>query len=356
MRSVLRFLLFVLLIGMAVSILYLWTSVRRQGGITPDEVPPLTALDHEFTALVARVLPSVVSIDVTPVSEANPRLRLMQMLLGREDAPVMASGVIVSDKGHVVTNLHVIASAKAVEVHLNDGRVLAAKFVGADAPSDIAILKIDAEGLKPLAFGDSDKVRVGQMVFAVGNPLGLEETVTQGIISAKGRRTTSEAANEFFQTDAAVNQGNSGGPLVDLRGEVIGINNSISPQGQGIGFAIPSNIVRRVFESIRDHGRFIRPWFGASMRTLTPQLARQLDLADTGGALVLQVHPGSPAEKAGLRPWDVIVKFNGRPVRDIIELRNRVVEAEIGEPVSLEVLREGSEKTLETVIVAEPGV
>lgn len=356
MRSLLRFLLFVLVVGLALGLLYFWTKDRRQGD---SPLPSLVDLDREFTALVARVLPSVVSIDVTPADAVNPRLKMMQMLLGgagTEAAPLMASGVIVSEQGHIVTNLHVVAGAKLVEVHLNDGRVLSARFVGADAPSDIAILKVDAEGLRPLEFGDSDQVQVGQMVFAVGNPLGLEATVTQGIISAKGRRTTSEVANEFFQTDAAINQGNSGGPLIDLRGQIIGINNSISPEGRGIGFAIPSNTVRRVFESIRDHGRFIRPWFGAYMRPLTPQLAGQLGLPDALGAMVLLVHEGSPAEKAGLRPGDVIVEWNGRPIRDAIDLRNRVVEMTIGQPATMRVRRGGGEVRLETAIVAEPGV
>lgn len=356
MKSLLRFLLFVFVVGMAVAILYL----SRRGG--PEAAPApaasmLLAMDREFTALVAQVLPSVVSIDVAPTETENPRQKLLRMLLGgnAKDAPRMASGVIVSEKGHIVTNLHVVAGEGAIEVHLNDGRALMARRVGADGPSDIAILKIDAEGLRPLPFGNSDAVSVGQMVFAVGNPLGLEETVTQGIISAKGRRASSEAANEFFQTDAAINQGNSGGPLMDMRGEIIGINNSISPQGQGIGFAIPSNTVRRVFENIRDYGRFIRPWFGAYMRSLSPQLAQQMGLPDASGALVLLVYEGSPAEKGGLKSGDVILEFNGKPVRDMIDLRNRVVETDIGQKATMRVRRDGREMTLETVIAAEPG-
>jgi serine protease Do len=247
-----------------------------------------------------------------------------------------------------------VNNAAAVQVQLADGRTLPAKFVGADGPSDIAILKIEGESLVPLPFGDSDKVNVGQMVFAVGNPLGLQETVTQGIISAKGRRALSEAANEFFQTDAAINPGSSGGPLVNLDGEIIGINNSISPQGQGIGFAIPSNTVRRAFESIRDHGRFIRPWFGAYMRSLTPQLAQQLGLPDAVGVLVMLTYEGSPAEKGGVKPGDVIVEFNGKPIRDLLDLRNRVAETDIGEKVAMRVRRQGNELSLQTVLAAEP--
>jgi serine protease Do len=271
------------------------------------------------------------------------------------EATASGSGVIVSPEGHIVTNLHVVAGAGAVEVQLGDGRSLPAGLVGADSLSDIAILKIDAPDLKYLPLGDSDAVNVGQMVFAVGNPLGLHETVTQGIISAKGRRAQSEAANEFFQTDAAINPGNSGGPLVNLRGEIIGINNSVSLKGQGIGFAIPSNTVRHVFESIRDYGRFIRPWFGAYMRSVTRQLAAQLRLPDETGAFVMRVYNGSPAELGGLKPGDVIVEYNGKPIRDAIDLRNRVIETEIGQKVLLQVRRAGHELEVPVVITAEPG-
>jgi serine protease Do len=362
MKSLLRFLLFVVIAAAAVGGLYLWKNARSKPvdettiSIAPSNRSLLTALDREFTALVNQVLPSVVSIEAIPADAVDPRLQMLRLLFGGNEpgARPSGSGVIVSDSGHVVTNLHVVSNASSVQVQLADGRTLPAKFVGADGPSDIALLKIEAEGLQPLPFGNSDKVNVGQMVFAVGNPLGLQETVTQGIISAKGRRALSEAANEFFQTDAAVNPGNSGGPLVNLGGEIIGINNSISPQGQGIGFAIPSNTVRRVFESIRDHGRFIRPWFGAYMRSLTPQLAQQLGLPDASGVLVMLTYEGSPAEKGGVKSGDVIIEFNGKPIRDLIELRNRVAETDIGQKVAMRVRRAGKELSLQTVLAAEP--
>ncbi len=362
MRSLLRFLLFVVIIGAAVGILYFWKGARPVPPPPIDlhgRLPMLTALDQEFTNLVAQVLPSVVSIEAIPADAGNRQVQLLRMLLlGRNDLGPLAaesgSGVIVSDEGHIVTNLHVISGAGSVQVQLADGRTMSARLVGSDPMSDIAILKVEADGLRALTFGDSDHVNVGQLVFAVGNPLGLQETVTQGIISARGRRASSEAANEFFQTDAAINPGNSGGPLVDLKGEIIGINNAVSAQGQGIGFAIPSNTVRRVFENIRDYGRFIRPWFGASMRSLTPQLAQQLHQPDTVGVLVLFVYQGSPAEMGGLKPYDVILEFNGKPIRDLIDLRNRVVETDVGQKVSLKVRRDGREQTLQVVIAAEP--
>jgi len=352
MKSLLSFLGFVVLSAAIVAAVYLWRKAnpRTEPALT---LPSLTELDREFTSLVAQVLPAVVSINAIPAA-TNPRAMILQRMMGTEGA-ASGSGVIVSPEGHIVTNLHVVAGAGAVEVQLGDGRSMPAGLVGADPLSDIAILKVDATDLKYLPFGDSDAVNVGQMVFAVGNPLGLHETVTQGIISAKGRRAQSEAANEFFQTDAAINPGNSGGPLVNLRGEIIGINNSVSLQGQGIGFSIPSNTVRHVFESIRDYGRFIRPWFGAYMRRVTPQLAAQLRLPDETGALVMFVYKNSPAELAGLRQGDVIVEYNGKPIRDAIDLRNRVIETEIGQKAVLRVRRAGQELDVPVVITAEPG-
>jgi len=361
MRSLLRFFGFILLAGAVIGAAYWWRNLRPAtpvAGAAPENLPSLVVLDREFTSLVASVIPSVVSINATGAQNNDPRLQMLRMLRGGlypQGPQPSGSGVIVSDRGHIVTNLHVVQNAAAIEVQLNDGRALPAELVGTDPPSDLAILRINADGLRPLAFGDSDKVQVGQMVFAVGNPLGLQETVTQGIISAKGRRALSEAANEFFQTDAAINPGNSGGPLINLRGEIIGLNNAQSAQGQGIGFAIPSNTVRRVFESIRDYGRFIRPWFGAYMRSLTPQMARQLRLPDPFGVLVLLVYDGSPAEQAGLKPGDVITEFNGRPVRDLIDLRNRVAETDIGQKVTMQVQRGETLLDLHTVIAAEPG-
>lgn len=363
MRSLLRFLAFLLLAAAVIGGSLWWKKARdRDAGavpISPEKLPSLVALDREFTRLVAGVIPSVVSINATRAHDSDPRLQMLRLLHGGSyptGSQPSGSGVIVSDRGHIVTNLHVVQGAASIEVQLNDGRELPAEFVGADGPSDIAILQINTDGLRPLLFGDSDSVEVGQMVFAVGNPLGLQETVTQGIISGKGRRALSEAANEFFQTDAAINPGNSGGPLVNLRGEIIGLNNALSTQGQGIGFAIPSNTVRRVFESIRDYGRFIRPWFGAYMRSLTPQLTRQLNLPDDMGVLVMLVYEGSPAEQGGLKPGDVITEFNGRLIRDLLDLRNRVAETDIGQKVTMQVRRKGTIVNLHTVIAAEPGI
>jgi len=360
MKSILRFLLFVSLLVAAVAGLYVWRNGRTDAGETAGaRLPGLAALDREFTTLVASVVPSVASINAIPAHHIDSQVNPLQILLGGapgvQPPPELGSGAIVSKDGFVVTNWHVISRAAAVEVQLNDGRTLPAKFVGADAPSDVAILKIEARDLTPIPFGNSDAVAVGQTVFAIGNPFGLQESVTKGIISAKGRRTMSEAANEFFQTDAPIFPGNSGGPLVDLKGRLIGLNNAVLPRTDGIGFAIPSNTVRRIFESIRDHGRVIRPWFGVNMIPLTPALAAQLQLGDIRGALVGATIGNSPAARAGVQPGDVIVSFNGRPILDWIDLRNRVAETEPGKQISLVVKRAGRALTLNAIAEKQPG-
>ncbi|MCX7868331.1 MAG: trypsin-like peptidase domain-containing protein [Terrimicrobiaceae bacterium] len=358
MRSLLRFLLFIAVLGLVLAVVILLRERTAPAAAGAPAAPSaLEAADHEFTSLVAAVLPSVVSIDALPPEAVDPRAHLFKLLMGMPPGqvlPQLGSGVIVSPEGHVVTNFHVIERAGAVRVHLSDGRTLPARFLGGDQRSDVAILKVEAGGLEPARWGDSDAVRIGQKIFAVGNPLGLQETVTQGIISGKGRRDLGEAGNEFFQTDAAINPGNSGGPLFNVRGEMVGVANMVAAGGEGVAFAIPSNTVRRVFESIRDHGRFIRGWFGALVRPLTPQLAGQLGLAEPRGALILGAYENSPAQAAGLRAGDVIVEFNGRPIRDHIDLRNRVAECEVGRPASIRFIREGRELEARAVIAPEP--
>lgn len=332
-------------------------SIDRESS---DHAPgSLDRMDREFTDLVERVIPSVVSITTTTAPDRDALVRQFFGIGRGGVAPSnkMGSGMVVSPEGYIVTNWHVVNGATEVTVQLSDGRSMPARFAGADQRSDIAVLKIDAEGLTPIAFGDSENVRVGQMVFAVGNPFGLQETVTQGIISAKGRRTLSEAANEFFQTSTTINPGNSGGPLIDIRGNVIGINNFIlskSGGSEGIGFAIPSNVARRVYEDIVEKGRVIHPWFGVVMRPLTRSLAHQLGLGETKGALVAATMANSPAERSGLMPGDVIISFNGKPIRDEKDLRNRVAESLVGTPASLTIRRNGAESDLKAVMEEEP--
>ena len=323
------------------------------------ETPTLAVIDEEQTRLIAKLIPSVVSIITT---DAPSREELLREFFGfsNEVSPAankMGSGMIVSSQGHIITNWHVVKDAVQIIVQLNDGRTLPAKLTGFDEHADIAVLKIHAPGLIPIALGDSDLVKVGQQVFAIGNPFGLQETVTQGIISAKGRRAMSEATNEFFQTSTQINPGNSGGPLINIHGEVIGINNFIISQSggaEGLSFAIPSNVAHRIYNDIIEYGRVTRPWFGVATRSLNPALAEQLGLKKISGALVLTTLPGSPAEAAGLKPGDLIVEFNGKPIVDRVDLRNRVAETEVGKEVQMALLRHGTPMTLTAKIQEEP--
>jgi serine protease Do len=272
----------------------------------------------------------------------------------------LGSGVIVSQEGHILTNHHVVANMDKIQVQLTDGRVVPAQLIGTDEQTDIAVLKISADKIEPLRLGDSDDVRVGQMVFAVGNPFGLQETVTQGIISAKGRRAMADSGVEFLQTDAAVNQGNSGGPLINLKGEIIGINSAIFSTTQegswlGISFAIPSNVAKRALESVLKTGRIVRGYLGVTMvniSQLAPEIRQQFALTDKEGAVVAQVMPDSPADLAGLKPGDQIRRFNGRTVPDRIFFRSRVAELDVHAKAELTILRAGQEHTL-TVQIAE---
>ena len=369
MRNLLRFLVFVIVAACAVGILFLWrtavptpveaTSPASPAGPPSPGSPVLTQIDREFTALIGNVLPSVVSINALPAQTVDPRANYLRQFLGAgpgvRPSAQQGSGAIVSTDGFIVTNWHVIAEAGAVEVHLNDGRSLPAKFVGGDRIADVAVLKIEAGNLKALTFADSDDVRIGQMVIAVGNPFGLEETVTKGIVSGKGRKMMSEAANEFFQTDAPINPGNSGGPLVDLNGRIIAINNAVVQNTDGIGFAIPANTVRRIYENIREYGRVIRPWFGVVMLPITPLVADQLGLPDLKGALVQDTMENSPAAQAGLKPGDVILTYNDRPIGDWKDLRNRVAETEPGREVDVGIRRGGGDQKIRVRIEKQPG-
>lgn len=368
MKSFLQFLIFVLAITLALAGLYAWKSGHfgRQDEATTQEelvlphvkptipasaVPGLAALDDEFSRVASAVIPSVVSITARRSAAVDPREELLRRFFGLppKEAPPdtpQGSGVIVSAEGHIVTNLHVVQGAGEILVALSDGRRLPGNLLGADPLSDIAVLKIEAENLPPLAFADSEKVRVGQIVFAVGSPFGLQETITHGIISARERLFSSESVNEFFQTDAAINRGNSGGPLVNIRGEVVGINNFIlseSGGSQGLGFSIPSNSVRRALEQIVMHGRVLRPYLGVQSANLAEPGAR--------GALIENVLPGSPAQEAGLRPGDVIAKFDGRDIRDFNDLRKRVAAAKVGAEIKVEVSRGERTFTLPVTLV-----
>ncbi|MCC6589265.1 MAG: Do family serine endopeptidase [Bryobacterales bacterium] len=263
----------------------------------------------------------------------------------------LGSGVIVRADGYCLTNHHVVDGAQEIQVELNDGRRVPAKLVGSDAPSDLALLKIDVNSLPVLRLGNSDDVRVGDVALAVGNPLGVGQTVTMGIISAKNRTTgVGEGTFEdFLQTDAPINQGNSGGALVNTSGELIGINSQIlstSGGSIGIGFAIPSNMARTVMEQLASKGKVSRGQIGIGIQQVTPEIARSLGRSDMRGVLVNSVSPGSPAEKAGLKTGDVITKMNGQEIRDLNLFRNRVASSGPGAEITLTVNRDGRDQDI----------
>ncbi len=380
MKNLLKFLLVVALVSAAISALYDYRFKHGGLGIsraTPEkytlasapsvdskDVAGLEALNRERRALVSSVVPSVVSIktsrkiavrrqyglDPFEFFNRNPR----QFRNPNEDALVqnsLGSGVIVSTEGHIITNNHVVDQVDEIEVQLSDGRTKKARLVGADATVDLAVLKLDEPGVKPLKFGDSDSVQAGDFVLAIGNPFGFEETVTDGIISSKGRPNRSDSFGDYLQTNAAINPGNSGGPLINLRGEIVGINTAIisrSGGSQGIGFAIPSNTVRLALESLLKQGRIIRGYLGI--------MSRGLQQSDTSGdgVVVDEVVPGSPAAQAQLQKGDVIRKFNGRDVRGFPELRSLVSQVELNKKVDLEVVRNGKAMTVSTEIKEQP--
>lgn len=266
----------------------------------------------------------------------------------------VGSGFIVDAEGYVVTNNHVIDGADDIRIRLSDGRDLPAELVGTDPQTDVALLRVETEEALPtVGWGDSDAVRVGDWVLAVGNPFGLGGTVTAGIVSARGRDIQAGPYDDFIQTDAAINRGNSGGPMFNLEGEVIGINTAIfSPSGGsiGIGFAIPSNLARDVVEQLRDGGQVERGWLGVRIQEVTPELAEGLGLDEPLGALVASVQPDSPAAQAGLRARDVITTFDGREVERMRDLPRLVASVRAGSTVEVELWRDGERQSLEVTI------
>jgi serine protease Do len=263
----------------------------------------------------------------------------------------LGSGVIVSTDGYILTNNHVVDGADEIKVELTDDRTLSAKLVGTDKPSDLALLKVSAGDLHPIAIGNSEGVRVGDVVLAVGNPLGVGQTVTMGIISAKGRSTTvgDGGYEDFLQTDAPINHGNSGGALVNTKGELVGINSQILSSNDGnigIGFAIPANMAKNVMEQLRSNGKVTRAQLGVTVQGVTPEMADSLGLKQATGAIISNVTEGSAAEKAGLKRGDIIKSFNGLPVHDTNTLRNRVAESGPGSNADVMIVRDGNEKRM----------
>ena len=383
MKNLAKFLLFVLLVSVGISLLYDYRlkhgglnlpstrtpekyTLASSPNVDPKQVASLEALNRERRALVSSVIPSVVAVK-TSKKILIPRERgldLFEFFYGNQrqfrnpndQALVqnsLGSGVIVTNEGHIITNNHVVDQVDEIEVQLSDGRTKKARLVGADSQADLAVLKIDDPGVKPLKLADSDTVQAGDFVLAIGNPFGFEETVTDGIISSKMRPNRTDAFGDLLQTNAAINPGNSGGPLINLRGEVVGINTAIisrSGGSQGIGFAIPSNTIRTALESLLKQGRIIRGYLGIQTRALQPGQ----NAAETEGVTVEEVVPGSPAAQAKLQHGDVIRKFNGRDVKNINALRSIVAQTELNKNVELEIVRDGKSLNVTTQIKEEP--
>ena len=317
---------------------------------------PMTSV----AGVVSRITPGVVGISVRgEVREVNPLAQdpLFRQFFNLRDQPIareteaVGSGVIVdAEHGYVLTNSHVVDNASRIEVTTKDNRRFAAKLVGRDPATDIALLRIPTENLTAVPIGDSSRLQVGDFVLAVGNPFGLGQTVTSGIVSALGRMGLGiEGYEDFIQTDASINPGNSGGALVDLQGRLVGINTAILAPGGGnvgIGFAVPINMARDVMDQLVRHGEVRHGRIGVAIQDLTPDLARALGTTHAEGALVARVEPGSAAAHAGLRSSDLIIAVDGVAIHNAAELRNRVGLAQVGDVVQLTLDRNGSERTL----------
>ena len=368
--------------GMLMAALWLLpVAAAAQSGTAakgPDSKALIHALEDAFGSVADRVTPSVVNVSVKPkkappgeggpAPEGEQRFReffgqefydrFFKRRSPREETRAAGSGVIVDARGYILTNAHVVESAADIEVRLSDDRKFAATLVGSDPKTDLAVVKIDpgAVALPPALLGDSDKLRIGQWAIAIGNPFGLDRTVTVGIISATGRTRVGVATYEaFIQTDASINPGNSGGPLLNIDGRVIGINTAIVSSGQGIGFAIPINMAREVMNQLIAKGRVVRGWLGISIQDLTDELAAGFGVSSKSGVLVADVLKDSPAESAGMKAGDIIVELGGAPIKEVTDLQKRIAAIAPGRAAALTVLRDRKPTKLTVKIGEQPG-
>jgi serine protease Do len=346
-------------------------DVQMASATTTGQVGRITG---SFADLVDRLKPTVVNISTTKTVRSGgmrspfgggspfdryfggedfferffgdmPRREFKQRSLG--------SGFIISSDGYIFTNNHVIERADRILVKLSDGREYRAEVIGRDAKTDLALIKIKTDNSLPVVeIGDSEKLRVGEWVIAIGNPFGLEQTVTAGIVSAKGRVIGAGPYDNFIQTDASINPGNSGGPLFNMEGKVIGVNTAIVAQGQGIGFAIPISMAKNILPDLKSKGKVTRGWMGISVQDVTEDIAKSLKLSQRGGALISEVFKGDPADRAGIRPGDVIIEINGTGIKDTHALLILIASFHVGDRVTVKILRDGQEKVYE-VTVAE---
>lgn len=336
---------------------------------SPSIPPQIIETSRAFSDIVREVSPAVVNISSTKVfkRDANPfsddpffdffrPFHDFDQKKWKEQS--LGSGVIISEDGYIITNNHVVEKSEDIRVTLYDKRSFKGKVVGSDPKTDLAIIKISARGLPYMRWGNSDRLKVGEFVLAIGNPYGLSHTVTMGIISAVGRANVGIADYEdFIQTDAAINPGNSGGPLVNINGELIGINTAIFSRSggyQGIGFAVPSNMARLVVDQLLKQGRIVRGWLGVMIQEVTPEIANKFGLKEPRGALVSDITKGSPAEKAGIMRGDIIIEYNEKQINSASSLRNFVAQTKVGSKVGIKIFRSGREFNLNVIIAELP--
>jgi serine protease Do len=345
---------------------YAGKASSGSSGVTPPMIPA------DFSGIADMASPAVVNISTEKtINGGGPVFRhfnqnpfgnddsmndLLQRFFGNQPQREykqrsLGSGFIIDKEGYIVTNNHVVENTDQIKVILKDNHEYEAKIIGTDKNTDLALIKIKPdEKLTALDLGDSNSVKVGQWVVAIGNPFGLGHTVTAGIVSAKSRVIGSGPYDDFIQTDTSINPGNSGGPLLDLQGRVIGINTAIIQNGQGIGFAIPSNLAKGIIAQLRDHGNVTRGWLGVSIQSLNDELAAYYGLKDKKGVLVMEVFPGDPADKAGIKARDVIVAIDGKSVEDSRDLTGIVAGTNVNKVVKVKVIRDGKEMTFDVKI------
>ena len=355
------------------------TAPRNEPAVSEQAKEPVKDIrTHEypsFADLVEKLKPAVVNISTTsvvkprafrdrqgggPFSQNDPFEEFFKKFFQGQPQQEfkrqgLGSGFIISEDGYVVTNYHVVDQAVDISVILENGDKYEAKVVGKDPKTDLAVVKFEPDHKLPtVSFGDSDALRIGDWVLAVGNPFGLGYTVTAGIVSAKGRSLGLGAYDDFIQTDASLNPGNSGGPLFNLNGEVVGVNTAIVAQGQGIGFAIPIKMAEFVINQLKSGGKVVRGWLGVYVQQLTPEIASGLNLKENEGVLVSDVTPGSPADKAGIKRGDVVLEFDGKKVNEVSDLTNMAAVAEPGADVNIKLLHDGQQKDLTVKLTEFP--
>ncbi len=359
------------------AFLFIFIFVNSDSGFTVEKLSSIPAIEsakelsNAFVEVAKREKPAVVSITIERTLEGVTMFRgfdedffkgtPFEDFFKEFEAPRQkreykpkargsGSGVIIDERGYVLTNNHVISGADKIMVKLSDARELKAKVIGTDPKTDLALVKVEAKNLPVATLGDSDRLEVGEWVIAIGNPFGLEHTVTVGVVSAKGRSGLGTGTYEdFIQTDASINPGNSGGPLVNINGEVIGINTMIIGMGTGIGFAIPINTAKNIIDDLIKHGKVTRPWVGIGIQDLTPELKKHFKVSEKEGVIINQIYENSPAEKAGLKIGDIIQEIDGKKVSDAQSVVKEILKKRVGQKIKLGVVREGKFTEIDVV-------